>query len=160
MTQSLAGPGSYYTDEQRREACTHHQVTGNFTATAKALNIPDRTLRDWAKTDWWQNIAAEVHEQTKAYNIARISSIVEQALDETEDRVKNGDTVLTKDGPVQVPMKGKDVATVAAIMIDKRQILLNQPTSIRGEANQGMEALANQFKELAQRMDQKIVSDQ
>ena len=56
-------------------------------------------------------------------------------------------------------MKGKDAATIAAIATDKKQILLNQPTSIRGEA-QGMEALAEQFKKLSQRMDEKVVSDQ
>ena len=85
---------------------------------------------------------------------------MDKALDETLDRLEHGDVVLTRDGDERrVKMKGKDAATIAAISTDKRQILLNQPTSIRGES-QGMEALAEQFKALAQRMDEKVVSDQ
>lgn len=148
---------SHYSNETRLEACALYVVHGKFSKITQQLGIPKATLSNWSQQDWWQEHTERIRTETKATTLAWIDKIVEKGLEETMDRLEHGDVVMTKEGQQRMPMKGKDTATVSAIMIDKRQILLNQPTSIRGES-QGMEALAEQFKQLAARMDEKVVS--
>lgn len=151
---------SPYTDQQRVEAVAHYLVTGNAKATSKALGIPHRTLLDWQKTEWWQDQTALVRAESKAKTLAHLDKVIDKAYDQVIDRIEHGDA-LTYQGEVtgRVPMKGKDLAVVAAISVDKRQILLNQPTSIRGESA-GMQELAKQFEQLARESKARIVSEQ
>ena len=152
---------SHYTSEQKLQACALYAVLGNFLRVSERLNIPDNTIHTWKKEDWWDQHLVVIREETKIKTLASIDTIVDRALSATQQRIDEGDAIVHQ-GEVTGyrPMNGKDVATVAAIMIDKRQILLNMPTSIRGESA-GMDALAKQFEELARASrERQVVSDQ
>jgi hypothetical protein len=56
-------------------------------------------------------------------------------------------------------VKAKDATVIGSIGVDKRQLLLKQPTSIRSSGDEVMEALAKRFEQLA-RDNTKVVSDQ
>ena len=123
--------GSRYTDIDRREAAVTYLVTGNLRATAKQTRVNERTLADWVKSDWWDDLLQTLHAEKGRELDCKMSQIIDRALDEVGDRLVNGDCKIGKDGSlVRVPIPAKDAAIIAAVMFDKRQIIRNLPTSI------------------------------
>jgi len=166
MSELCPGSTSQYTDEQRRAACAEYLIKGNARAVARALNIPERTIYDWKDQEWWHTLSITIRKQTEDRITSELDQIIERAHRETLDRLDNGDVQLVKgaDGYEErrVPIKGKDAATIAAIAVDKRQILLNKPTSISGKA-EGLTDLMAQFERLARESrerSEKVVSEQ
>jgi hypothetical protein len=137
-----------------------YAIHGNVARVSKTINIPVSTLRDWQRSDWWDSLTIEVRTEKDVEIIAGLDRIVGLAITETQDRLENGDAVFHQGELKRVPVKGKDAAVIGAVAIDKRQILLNKPTSIRGTASEGMAALAKQFEELARASQTKVVSEQ
>lgn len=129
--------GSKYSDEDRRRAVLEYALSGSITKVAKSMGIPKRTLNDWKKTDWWDELTAKVRHEKNDQILAAEEQILELALRELVDRLENGDTQLvrTKDGIQmhKVPVKAKELAIIGGVSFDKRQIGLNQPTSIAGK---------------------------
>ena len=123
--------GSHYSDEDRRQAAIQFCLHGNYKEVEKQTGIPDSTVQAWAKQPWFETILGEVRSEANALIQARSLKTLHKAFDEIEDRLEQGDAVVTKFGDtVRVPVKARDAAVIAAIMFDKRQILLRQPTSI------------------------------
>ena len=153
--------GSRYTDEQRRQAVVAYQVWGSFSKIEQELGIPETTVGLWRRSEWWDQLAAEVCAEASNVITASVTRIAKSALEELEDRVKNGDAVLvkvhTEEGiqteQVRVPMKGKDLAITAAIMIDKRQLMLSRPTSISARASD----LADQLRAWMQQQAGRVI---
>ena len=58
-----------------------------------------------------------------------------------------------KDGIKRIKMRGKDAATVRAIMFDKLHLSLNRPTAIRSDlrSNEEVEKLAEHFAEISRK---------
>jgi len=57
---SLTKQGSKYSDEDRRQVVAEYLITGNMKKVAKSTGIPHRTLNDWKKADWWDDVVATV----------------------------------------------------------------------------------------------------
>ncbi len=158
----LVGPGSKYTDEDRRKAALEYSLTGSLTKVAARTGIPRKTLSDWKnKSDWWVEISAEVRHQKEAKILADNDEIIDKAHREIVDRLDNGDVQLvrTKNGVElhKVPVKAKDAAVIRGISDDKRRVSLNQPTAITGNTTD-MVALANEFRKLSQQWNEKRVN--
>ncbi len=147
--------GSRYSDEDRRTAVVHYCVLGNMQRVADATGVPRKTLVSWKQTAWWDDLTAEVQQQTESEILAANENIIRAALGQALDRIEHGDYQLVRTGEDyearRVPMRGKDLAVVAAIGQDKRRLSLNLPTSIRGDQNKDehLKRLAQQFAELA-----------
>jgi hypothetical protein len=158
----LVGPGSKYTDEDRRKAALEYSLTGSLTKVAARTGIPRKTLSDWKnKSDWWVEISAAVRHQKEAKILADNEEVIDKAHREIVDRLDNGDVQLvrTKNGVElhRVPVKAKDAAVIGGISDDKRRLTLNQPTAITGKS-EDMAALANEFRKLSQQWDEKQVN--
>ena len=150
---NLTKQGSKYSDEDRRRVVLEYSITGSISKVAKSTGIPRRTLNDWKKTDWWDDVAATVRHEKEAKILADNERIMDLAQREIEDRLENGDVQLvrTKDGVQEhrVPVKAKDVSIIKGIADDKRRLSLNQPTSIKGDT-QSIEQLAEYFEKISQ----------
>lgn len=142
----------YYTDKKRIEAVTIYAVTGNLTEVEKLTGIPSTTVSSWRKEEWFQHLLDEIRQENDEKIDSKFTQIVETVLDEMVDRVKNGDFVVTKYGQVvRKPIGARDLAIVAAINIDKRQLLRGKPTS-RTESvgvDVRLAQLAKQFEQIA-----------
>ena len=154
--------GSRYTDDQRRQAVIEYATRGNLAHVSRTLGIPETTLGDWKHSDWWHTQTVVRRALTEDRILSEVDKIIELANRETIDRLENGNVQLVKtaEGHVErrVPMNGKDAATISAIHIDKRQILLNKPTSI--SSNSGSDAikhLAAQFEQLSRQHSEKVI---
>jgi hypothetical protein len=142
-----------YTDTDHRAAVLEYLLKGNQAAVSRSLDIPEPTLCDWRKTDWWDELAEEVRIQKKDQIEGELTQIVEKANRETIDRLENGDVYVYQGKAMRAPMKGKDSATVGAIAFDKLRLSLNLPTSITAKSTD-MRALANEFRKLSQELNE------
>ena len=153
----LVGPGSKYTDEDRRRAALEYSLTGSLSKVAERMGIPRKTISDWKnKSEWWVEVSAKVRHQKEAKILADNEEIIDKAHREIVDRLDNGDVQLvrTKNGVElhKVPVKAKDAAVIRGISDDKRRLSLNQPTAITGNSTD-MKTLANEFAKLSDEMN-------
>lgn len=115
---TIPANGSKYGPEIKQQAAMQWLSVGNVTRLASMMGLPERTVNDWSRSEWWQELTTKLHEEKKPeYNamfsrlIEKSSAAIEQALDKNE-------------------VKAMDAAKIMGISFDKRQILNNQPTSI------------------------------
>lgn len=144
----MVGRGSKYTDEQRREAAVLYSIHGHDTKVSRELDIPRSTITEWRKQGWWDGIIAEVRHEIQDQHIAKYHQITGRALDHAIENI--GD------------LDAKAAVTAAAIATDKARLLLNQPTSIRGDSDT-INSLKEQFEALASNhrtIEKTVVSDQ
>lgn len=146
-----------YTDTDHRAAVIEYLIKGNQAAVSRSLDIPEPTLCDWRKSDWWVELSEEFRTQKKDQIEAELTQIIEKANQETIDRLENGDVYVYQGKAMRAPMKGRDTATVGAIAFDKLRLSLNLPTSIQAQSGD-MKALVNKFNDLADRWNEKQVN--
>jgi len=145
----MVGPGSKYSDEDRRRAAVEFLVTGNMTLVAKNIGIPRQTLVDWKHSEWWEEVISEVRHEKGEEIDAYLTKLIDSAFEQAQDRVENGDYRVTKDGElIRVPMGGRDLVIAGATVYDKQRLHRNEPTSIRCEFK-SIEELAVQFRQLS-----------
>ena len=110
--------GSKYSDEQRINAAVIHASTGVYSRTSEQTGIPDRTLRDWGNTDWWNEVITEVREQNKEKRIAQYDEIMDLAHTQVVDKLPDS--------------SARDAMIIMATAQDKGRILQQLPNAYRG----------------------------
>lgn len=147
----------FYTDKERIEVATLYAALGSVKAVGALTRVSEGTIRGWTKEEWFRTLLDEIRAENDQAIDAKFTDIVGKTLDQLSDRVENGDHVLTKSGEVvRVPVKARDLSIVAAINIDKRQLLRGKPTSrteqIKDQpAQDRLAILADAFQKLAGR---------
>jgi hypothetical protein len=128
--------GSHYSDQQRREAVGLYVLHGNWRRVSELAHIPERTLNDWSIQPWFATMLAELRAEKSAELDGIYTRILNEATEQLLDRVKHGDPVLIKDQIKRKPVSARDLALVAAITFDKRQLGRNLPVESgpRGDA--------------------------
>lgn len=125
---------SKYTDEDRRRVAVEFALVGNMRRVSKVVGIPERTLTDWRRSEWFDELLEEVRSETDDIILANQERIIEMAHKELADRIQGGDHHLVKVGSdyevKRVPVKAKDLAVIGGVAYDKRRLSLNKPTSI------------------------------
>lgn len=161
IDQGIRKQPGFYPEEKRIEVATIFAVTGNKTTVETLTGVPKETVARWVREDWFQALLEAIRAENDHIIDAKQTEIINDALDQIGDRVKNGDFKVTRDGDlVRVPMTGKDLSLVEAINLDKRQLLRGKPTS-RTETvnNQTVEAklqtLAENFRQIVSKQPQK-----
>ena len=150
VQQRVAGRRETYTEKQKMEAVCSFAVCGNSRRVAEITKIPEATIRAWKQTEWWYETTQRIIQEENEELDVKLTKLINKAVENVNDRLDNGDLIYdTKRGElVQRPMSGKDTAIVAAITLDKRQLLRGQPTS-RVETvsqDQRLLRLAEQFQ--------------
>lgn len=146
-----------YPEEKKIEAVTLYAATGHFGRTSDISGIPEDTLRKWRKQEWFQALLIEIRTENNEKLDSKFTEIVERSLDQLVDRVEKGDYHVLRDGSlVRKPISAKDLSLVAAINVDKRQLLRGEPTSrsesvgsVEEKAVGRLEKLAETFENLA-----------
>lgn len=156
-------PGSQYSNDQRIAVIADYYVTGNMTKTADMHNMPKQTVSNWVQSDWGVELLGQIRTEKGEELDANLTKLIDSAFEQAQDRVDNGDFRVSKVGTlIRVPMGGRDLVISGATVYDKRQLLRNQPTSIRGDSAT-VQALAAEFKALAQshkNIENSVVIDQ
>lgn len=153
MTETLARPGSQYTDDIKRDAMALYVIKGNLKEVARQLDIPRTTLTDWVKSDWGQELIVSIRHEKSDEIDSGFTRILDKTTQVIEDRLENGDFHgYDQDGNILYkPVSMRDAATLMGITFDKQRINRNQATSITA-SDATLNSLADQFKQAAKYM--------
>ena len=109
-----------YTDTEKFKAVATYILLGTLTATASELQISRETLKDWKDKDWWKKYERQIKNEENAALSAKYRKIVQKTLDQIQERLDNGDSIVLKDGSIhKLPVKARELALIAAISTDK-----------------------------------------
>jgi len=116
--------------ETKIEVAIAWLITGSIEKASEMTAIPARTIRDWTKQLWWDDVVDTAKGIKQKELDALWTGLIHKSADALRDRVDNGDSVLDKFGNIKkVPIKGKDLAFITAIAVDKRALARGQATS-------------------------------
>lgn len=136
----------------RQQAVATYLATGDSNQAAKLTGIPARTIRSWFDQDWWIESTERLRAQHEKQLDAKLTAIIEKAMDVTLDRLEYGDEVIGKDGaPVRRKVSGRDAAVIGGVAFDKRALIRGQPTSRVERVN--LDELRVKFAGVAVRVD-------
>lgn len=122
--------GKAWEMEVRLEAAIAYLITGNTEDAGKLCNVPGRTIRDWMKTAWWEDVLSEARTIKQKELDALWTGLIHKSTSKLRERLDDGDPILTKAGEIKyLPVKAKDLAIITSIAVDKRALLRGQPTS-------------------------------
>ena len=98
---------------------------------ARLTGVPDSRIRDWRLQEWWPEMLEKIHASIDSDIVSKYTGLVDKALDVIQDRLTNGDHVYDKrTGEIhRKAVSMRDANTVAATVVDKRQLLRGKPTS-------------------------------
>lgn len=143
-----------YSDEKKLEVVTIYLSTQSRQETSNISGVPLQTINSWMKSKWWDSACSKVRTLDKSKKLAKISRIVNQALDMVADRIENGDYIYDqKTGEVRrMPMSAKNAISASSVMID-RFLLLNksfEDIQDKKDTNEKLSQLADAFTQFAQ----------
>ena len=138
--------GSKYTDEQRMEAAVLYAAKGSMAAVERELGIPNQTLSNLKKADWWDEAVGQVRGEKAEEHRARYSELVDKAQQQALDKLPDA--------------SARDAMLIAAIGTDKIRLSDGMPTSISSTENTQTQirALAEQFAELSRHYNAKDIT--
>ena len=139
----LVTRGSKYTDDQRISAAVIYAAKGTYSAVIREKNIPKSTLSNWSKTDWWDEVVAEVRTEKSGEHRANYVEIIDKAQKQTLKALPNANAAQAH--------------LIACQATDKVRLHDGMPTSIV-DKSESMQALAKQFDALAQSFKEKQVN--
>jgi len=145
-----------YSPEQKIAAAQAYLITGTSVQAQKYCGVKADIIRDWkSKSTWWADLFLQVKKQKNHELEANFTRILDTSLGQLEDRLSGGDYKLQKDGSiVRLPMGGKEIAVVLAIMYDKRALLRGDVTSrVEKKDGNAMVLLQNKFEEIAKQLN-------
>jgi hypothetical protein len=150
----VQGKRDHYSEKEKINACCVFTVCGNSRRTAELTKIPEATIRSWKTTVWWNEVTARIYTEQDEELSGKLTKLVDNAVDQLNDRLTSGDYIYNpkQDKIIRKPINARDIASVTAMAVDKRQLLRGKATS-RTESvsvDERMKDLAKQFKQFAQ----------
>lgn len=145
-----------YSPEQKIAAAQAYLITGTSVQAQKYCGVKADIIRNWkTKSTWWPDLFIQVKKQKNDELEANFTRILDTSLGQLEDRLSDGDYKLQKDGSIiRLPMGGKEIAIILAIMYDKRALLRGDVTSrVEKKDGNAMILLQNKFEEIAKQLN-------
>lgn len=142
-----------WSDKQKLEAVQSWLVLGNLSLVGRILGIPRITLATWKASAWWKEAVDDIKLQEKIELSNKMKKIVEAAHLVVEDRLVNGDAVVTKTGQIiRKPVNMRDAHRVAVDLQNQRDAVekaSKDPGMEDEQSTDKLEQLANKFAEFA-----------
>lgn len=107
-----------YTPEQRMHTALAWVITGTTAGASKVARVPERTICDWRKEEWWEQAIQEARRVKQEELDAKLSGIIDLSLKRLTDML---------DGDDPIPLN--QIAICMAIAYDKRALMRGDPTS-------------------------------
>lgn len=143
----------WYSDNIKMKVACCYAVTGNSKRVAEMTKVPEGTIRAWKQTEWWNDIQSRIRLENNEELDTKLTKLVDKAVEQINDRLDNGDYIynIKQDKLVRKPVGAKDLASITATTLDKRQLLRGEPTSRvqKVSENEKLVRLAEEFKKFA-----------
>lgn len=123
---------SEFTPEQKVQTAAVWLMTGSAKEASLVTGINHGTIRDWTTRKSWWPVAVELARKLLESKLdGQLDRLLRKDLEELQDRLENGDEVVTKTGEVIKKKVGaRDCAIIADILYNKRAALRGQPGNI------------------------------
>ena len=146
---------SWHSLEKKLHAACVYGVTGSLKEASRLSDISEGQLRGMMTEVWWEDTIKQIREEENASITAKMTTIIDGTLDAMKDRLDNGDSYVTKEGVVKIPVRMKDLTMPIGILTDKRQLLRGEATSITGKTTQDdiLKQLADKFESFAKKLN-------
>jgi transposase-like protein len=164
-----AGTNKRWSDKQKLEAVQSFLVLGNVSLVSRILGIPRITLQVWKASNWWKELVDEIKLQDRIELSNKMKKIVNAAHAVVEDRLINGDMVVTPKGEmIRKPVAMKDAHRVAVDLLNQQDAIDKALGKESGGETEGssdkLEVLAERFamfatKKIEQSLDKKRTVD-
>lgn len=145
-------PG-WYPEEKKLEVATIFAACTNVSETSRLTNVSATQIRKWRNESWFLDILEEIRQENDDRLDQKFNRIIENSLDQIEDRVINGNEQLNqKTGEiVRVPASLRELTQAHSSVLDKRQLLRGKPTSRTetGNISDKLHTLAEEFLKIA-----------
>lgn len=123
---------NHYSQSTKVDAATVYAVYGDVDQVSALVDVPPSVLRGWKQEPWWIEIQKQVYSEQNEKLAARISGVLDKTITHLEDRLENGDEVLSnKTG--EIVIKKVDASVLAKMfegLSHQRRITRGEPTSI------------------------------
>ena len=132
-------------------------VEGSVPQVAKMTGIPQAAIYHWRKSHWWPDFMKECRKQKQEELDAKMTEVLQEAVDSILDRIAGGEYKLNKDGTIErVPASMRDLAMTTGVFFDKRALIRGDATSnsMRSISNDDtLKKLEKRFVDFAQKME-------
>ena len=149
---------SKYTHDEKLNAVMRYVSCGNMKAVSRETGIPYMTIVEWKRSsEWWDDVVQECKKRWQEDLDGNMTGVIHDIMGGIAERIQDGDSVYdSKTGQiVRVPIKGKELATIAGILFDKRAAMRGDPTNITKQttSSEQLKALESKFKEFSQALE-------
>lgn len=137
--------------ETKINVLLHYALYGSIKDAAEYAEVDPRTVSRWKQTArWWDTELAKVRRAKTDQLDGKFDKMIEKTNEQLLDRIENGDFKLDKNGTqVRLPMGGRDLVMISAILFDKQRLLRGEATQITAKSTT-LEDLMNQFEKMSQ----------
>jgi hypothetical protein len=148
---------SHYPQDVKVDAATVYAVYGDVVQVSTLTDVPASVIRGWKQEPWWIEIQKQVYTEQNERLAARISGVLDKTITHLEDRLENGDEVLSnKTG--EIVIKKVDASVLAKMfenLAHQRRITRGEPTSISAKVgvNDRLKTLETAFLKFAKARD-------
>ena len=138
MKKALAKKRETYSPDDIRKAAQVYAVVGNFTKVSKQIGVPVTTLLYWRDNkDEWVTTYDKVRIEKRDELDAHFGEVLDMSMQGLADRLTFGDEFYDARAGKYYRKKvgARDLAIIAGVTFDKRQLLNNQPTSVKSNVS-------------------------
>lgn len=143
----------WWPDVKKIEVATLYAVLRDSEKINQLTDVPVKVIDSWINEPWFGEIVLKVRKERNEKLDAAITEVLAKGLEIVQDRFENGELMVNRrtGEEYRVPVNVKNVAIVADVFFDKRQLIRGEATT-RTETitqEQKLEKLKNNFEKLA-----------
>ena len=139
----------FLTARQVQELARDYFLTGNLAETARTHKVRYSVALRASKEVLFDEELVALERAHKIGQKARLDKLLGKAIEQLEERLEDGDEVVTKDGIVHVAVKARDLAAIAAILTERREKLDEATRPAVTGTRHKVESLADQLRDKA-----------
>lgn len=139
----------FLTAQQVQELARDYFLTGNLAETARKQKVRYPIALRASKEAIFDEELVTLEIAYKVRQKADLDKKLSKVLAKLDDRLEYGDEVVTKDGIVNVAIKARDLAAIAAILTERREKLDDATKPAAGAPKGKLETLADKLRRQA-----------
>lgn len=133
--------GEHITLEKMTEFAVIWLVEGNTSRAARKAGLPKQTANEWIagtrRPEDWEVALKNAQRIFDDHIASKLSSVVDRAVEELQDRLANGDKTVDKDGvETRKPIPAKEIGVILGISFDKLRTSQGRPGKYNAKAGE------------------------
>lgn len=142
-------PKDFTADWERRDKfVVEYCRTGSRKAAIEAAGVHPNTAGTWLKEKWFTERVQEVKRVMDRQMEGRITHIMEETFGQIQERLRDGDPKVLRDGAIiYVPVAMRDLTVLTGVMFDKRAALRRDDNPDNGDVATSLEKIASALRE-------------